>query len=452
MERKASQKSWCGPGNLPITGLQEKLDFGVQEHRAGRLQTARRVYKKILKARPQYVDALHMLGLLEHQSGDNEAAISLLTRATREGSASAELFTNLGSALQASGNINEAINVFRKAVKINPGFALAYNNLGNVLRASGDVAAALEAFRQAVEISPGFALAYYNLGDLLHSQGQYDEAFARMKCALALKPDFADACNSLANMLVERGDMAEASDMFERTLQLDCSNTGAQHMLAALTGQTTAIAPSGYVTGLIDGCAAFFDRQLVDEFGYRVPENIHRVVSQLIGPDMKGLDIMDLGCGAGLCGTLFPNMAGSMAGVDLSSGMLARASQRKLFDRLVRQDITKELRASDDVYDLILAANVFIYTGELGQVFEAVSTTLKPGGLFAFSIEAKEGAGDFVQRPTGRYAHSISYIIRLAEAAGLCEVYLEEGVLRMDKGQTVGGYLVVLGKPGEGDL
>jgi predicted TPR repeat methyltransferase len=434
---------------LPDARLQEKLNFGVQEHRAGRLQKARQVYKKILKARPQYVDALHMLGLLEHQSGDNETAISLLTRATREGPASAELFTNLGSALQAKGDVNEAINAYRKAIGINPGFALAYNNLGNALRATGEVDAALDAFRQATRIAPDFALAYYNLGDLLHAQGQYGEAFARMKCALALKPDFAGTCNSLATMLMEQGEIAGASDMFERTLRLDSNNTSARHMLAALTGQTTATAPPGYVTGLFDGCAAYFDRQLVDELGYRVPENLHRMVLQLVGPDRKGLDVMDLGCGTGLCGPLFRDMAGTLVGVDLSPGMLARASQRKLYDRLVTADLTKALGTCEDAYDLILAADVFIYVGRLDQVFEAISAALRPGGLFAFSIEAEEGDSDFVLRHTGRYAHTISYIIRLAEAVGLREVHLEESMLRTDKGQPVDGYLVVLGKPVE---
>jgi predicted TPR repeat methyltransferase len=110
-------------------------------------------------------------------------------------------------------------------------------------------------------------------------------------------------------------------------LQLDNKNTSAQHMLAALKGHTTAAAPTGYVVGLFDGCAAYFDRHLVDELGYQVPQGLHRAVSQLVGPDRQGLDVMDLGCGTGLCGPLFRDMAGTLVGVDLSPGMLAVASQ-----------------------------------------------------------------------------------------------------------------------------
>jgi predicted TPR repeat methyltransferase len=360
------------------------------------------------------------------------------------------LYTNLGSALQAGGQISEAIAAFRQAIGINPGFALAHNNLGNALRTAGDIDVGLDAFRQAISIAPDFALAHYNLGDLLHAQGRQDEAIAAMKCALALEPDFADACNSLATLLMEQGAMDEARTLFGRVLQLDNKNTSAQHMLAALEGQTTETAPVGYVVGLFDGCAAYFDRQLVDELEYKVPQDLHRAVSGLVDCNRQKLDVMDLGCGTGLCGPLFRGMARTMVGVDLSPGMLAVAGERKLYDQLVTGDITKELRQHEAGYDLILAADVFIYVGGLDQVFKAISAALKPGGLFAFSIEAEEAGDDFVLRSTGRYAHSMSYIRRLAQAAGLREVRLEESVLRMDKGQPINGYIVVLGKPEEG--
>ena len=428
--------------------LAAKFDFALQHHRAGRLPKARQAYRKILKVAPQHADALHMLGLLEHQAGENATAIKLLNRAVAEGPASAELYTNLGSALQAGGHISEAIAAFRQAIGINTGFALAHNNLGNALRAAGDMDTGLDAFRQAIRIAPDFALAHYNLGDLLHAQGRQDEAIAAMKCALALEPDFADACNSLATLLMEQGAMDEARTLFGRVLQLDSKNISARHMLAALEGKTTATAPHDYVVGLFDGCAAYFDRHLVDELEYKVPQDLHRAVSGLVDCNRQKLDVMDLGCGTGLCGPLFRDMARTLVGVDLSPGMLAMASQRKLYDQLVTGDITKELHKYEEAYDLILAADVFIYVGGLDQVFKAISAALKPGGLFAFSIEAEEEDDDFVLRPTGRYAHSIGYIRRLAEVSGLREVRLEESVLRMDKGQPIDGYIVVMEKPG----
>ena len=159
--------------------------------------------------------------------------------------------------------------------------------------------------------------------------------------------------------------------------------------------------------------------------------------------------VMDLGCGTGLCAPLFRGMAGTLVGVDLSPQMLDRARQRKLYDRLVLGEITEELRKKRNAYDLIVSADVFIYVGALEAVFDAATRALRPGGWFAFSIESEEGGDGFVLRASGRYAHSIAYISRLAEAAGLREVHLQKSVLRMDKGQPIDGYIVVLEKARE---
>ena len=450
MSRKTShgkQSTHAKTSGIAADDLAAKFDLALQRHRAGRLPKARQLYRKLLKVAPHHADTLHMLGLLEHQAGDNPTAIELFHQAATAGPASAELYTNLGSALQASGNTGEAIAAYRQAIALNPGFALAHNNLGNALRAAGETDAALNAFRQAIRIAPGFALAHYNLGDLLHTQGRHEQAIESMRRALAIEPGFADACNSLATLLMEQGAMDEARNLFKRTLQLDSRHSSARHMLAALEGQTTATAPTGYVVGLFDGCAGYFERHLVDELGYRAPQDLHNAVSQLPGPERRELDVLDLGCGTGLCAPLFRDMATTLVGVDLSPGMLARAGERRLYDRLVTGDITDALREREHAWDLILSADVFIYVGGLERVFEATGAALRAGGLFAFSIESElEGEG-YVLRTSGRYAHSLVYIRRLAERAGLRELRIEESVLRTDKGQPIAGYIVVLEKP-----
>ncbi len=426
--------------------LAAKFDQALQQHRAGRIPKARQAYRRILKAAPRHADALHMLGLLEHQAGHHATAIELLNQALAAGPASAELYTNLGSALQASGNPDDAIVAYRQAIALNPGFALAHNNLGNALRAAGETEAALESFRQAIRVAPGFALAHYNLGDLLHAQGMHEEAIKSMRQALILEPGFANACNSLATLLMERGELEQAKALFERTLQLDRSNTSARHMLAALSGETTKTAPPGYVTGLFDGCAGYFERHLVDELGYRAPQDLYTAVSRLVDADCEGLEVLDLGCGTGLCAPLFRDMAGTLVGVDLSPGMLAEAGRPGLYDSLVEADITEALREHPDAYDLIVSADVFIYVGALEAVFEAAARALRPGGLFAFSIEVEEGDG-YSLRQSGRYAQSLGYIRRLAAENGLHECSVDSCVLRMERGQPIEGCVVVLEKP-----
>ncbi|NIV29929.1 MAG: methyltransferase domain-containing protein, partial [Anaerolineae bacterium] len=225
-------------------------------------------------------------------------------------------------------------------------------------------------------------------------------------------------------------------------------NASARHLLAALEGKASSEVPSDYVRKLFDGYAGDFEHHLVGKLEYQTPQKLHDLLEELIRDRQADMDVIDLGCGTGLCGPLFRKHAGFLKGVDLSPGMLAKAGERDIYDELVEGDLTVGLGTAGDVYDLVIAADVFVYVGELGQVFEATARALRPGGLFAFSLEAEESGEDFVLRPTGRYAHSLGYARRLAEAAGLQEIRLEKSVLRKDKGQQpIEGYLVVLGKP-----
>ena len=44
--------------------------------------------------------------------------------------------------------------------------------------------------------------------------------------------------------------------------------------------------------------------------------------------------VMDAGCGTGLCGPLFKNLSSHLAGIDLSQRMIDRARDRRIYDHL----------------------------------------------------------------------------------------------------------------------
>jgi predicted TPR repeat methyltransferase len=96
------------------------------------------------------------------------------------------------------------------------------------------------------------------------------------------------------------------------------------------------------------------------------------------------------------------------------------------------------------LFDLIIAADVFPYVGDLAQTLEACRRHLKAGGLFAFSIESVEGGPDYILRATNRYAHSSGYVRQLAQRNGFVEAVCEEVMVRKNKGEPVGGYIFVL--------
>jgi predicted TPR repeat methyltransferase len=103
-------------------------------------------------------------------------------------------------------------------------------------------------------------------------------------------------------------------------------------------------------------------------------------------------------------------------------------------------------------YDVISAADVLIYVGKLDSLVSAVSRTLRPGGMFAFSVEAAEcspnttadgGTLGYWLTPTGRYAHTLEYLRNLARCNDFEINLMRQVRLRTERRRPVMGSLSV---------
>jgi predicted TPR repeat methyltransferase len=150
-----------------------------------------------------------------------------------------------------------------------------------------------------------------------------------------------------------------------------------------------------------------------------------------------------LGCGTGLLGARLRPLARALAGVDISASMLALARQRQIYDNLVCGELVAFMQMQDTGFDLVVAADVFGYIGDLARVFQEARGRLRAGGVFGFSVEASEDQ-DFVLRATLRFAHSAAYIRRLSADHGFALETIESKVIRQEDGNEVIGHLAVL--------
>ena len=148
---------------------------------------------------------------------------------------------------------------------------------------------------------------------------------------------------------------------------------------------------------------------------YRVPELIAEAAAK--GRPDKPMDVLDLGCGTGLCGMLLKPIAGVVWGIDLSPLMIAKSKARGVYDRLEQGDVVQVMQAMDQQFDLVVAGDVIIYVGDLTPVFTQIVRRLRPGGRVIASIES--GGGDRYQmgKKSLRYSHSRPY---LATASRRC--------------------------------
>jgi predicted TPR repeat methyltransferase len=210
--------------------------------------------------------------------------------------------------------------------------------------------------------------------------------------------------------------------------------------------------PEDYVVGLYSTFAATFDDLLIGKLAYKTPDHLRQLLDQRVrndtGPQWRAAQAADLGCGTGLSGLAFRDCVTELVGVDLSPEMIAHARRRDCYERLVVGDIMTIL-SPDANFSLVFSCDVFVYLGDLMDVFARVHESLSsPGGLFAFSTELLDEGDEQPYRlhACARFAHKKSYIESLATTNDFKILSTKVCAIRKNEGKDVAGFLVVLGK------
>lgn len=322
--------------------------------------------------------------------------------------------------------------------------------LGATLKQQGRAQEALTAMQMAAKLSPMDWEAFNNLGSTHRSLNNLAFAEACYQHALQVKPDSLEALDNLADVLRLQGKVKEAIAVYQRRLTLTPNDGHAQHLIAMLTGQQTSQAPADYVSRTFDVYADEFDRHLTGTLSYDVPAQLAKLIQTCAGVEKTDWTALDLGCGTGLVGAALAPMVAQLVGVDLSARMLAHAQARQVYQRLVQADLVQMMQAeAAGSFDLVVAADVFIYIGQLDETIKEVKRLLRPQGLLAFSIEnldtedASAAAPDFRLNSTGRYSQSRAYMDKLAQQHGFHVREAHQTALRVENGQPVHGTLVI---------
>jgi len=300
---------------------------------------------------------------------------------------------------------------------------IGHFHVARLLDPGGDRVRAEQAYRDLLVRDPGSDQALEGLAFLLQLAGRHDE--------------MTEIRIELVTRRVDRMDLPPEER--QATLEFKLASAG-------LRAQPSR-APAPYMARHFDRHAAGYDELLNDALGYRGPELIRRLLGRCLAPGVSNLNVLDAGCGTGLAGPVLRPLAGSLTGVDLSPGMLARARDRNVYDRLICDDLVATLGDSPGEYDVIAASDVLVYIGDLEPVFAAARTALAPSGLLVFTVECGSGPS-FELRATGRYTHNLVYLRQAAGSCALQEVDLEEDTIRLEHGQPVRAYIMALRNAG----
>ena len=385
--------------------------LGALLGQTGRLSASIDPLQKSLQLSPRDVEAHFNLGNTLRQLGRfKEAEKSYRTAATLQPNY-AEAHNNLGIVLEDLDRLGEAEECYRRAIEVRPDFAEPRSNLGNVLKVLGRLVEAEESYRRAIALQNDFAETHNNLGSVLQHMGRSVEAEESHIQAIRLKPNYAQAHYNLGNALKKQGRFPEAQESFAKALALNPKNERARHMLAALSGKTTASAPLEYVENLFDGYASDFESSLVDHLDYEIPKLISEIILRSMSSKNWG-SVLDLGCGTGLLGAEIQDYSEHLVGIDISKNMLVKAHDKKVYDDLIKRDIVAYLEDTPLNFDFFIAADVFVYFGDLSDIFRLIQSRNQTRGKLIFSVEHLDQDG-FTLGQSGRYSHSKNYIEEL---------------------------------------
>jgi predicted TPR repeat methyltransferase len=280
--------------------------------------------------------------------------------------------------------------------------------------AKGDLHAAAELLLQALELTPSYASAWFALGEIREKLSDRTGAIHAFTKARDADPD--DRHGAVLNLI--RLGASDPADM-----------------------------PPAYVRALFDHYASAFDKALTEGLGYQAPALLFAAVDKACkstGRPARFGAMLDLGCGTGLAGGVFRPVVDRLVGVDLSPRMIEQARAKALYDRLEVLDVLQFLteEAAQANYELIVAADVFVYLPDLAPVAAAAARVLAPGGVFAFTVERQPGDG-VILGPALRYAHGADHVRTAIGSAGLKLLTLDETATRTEKSLPVPGFVVV---------
>ena len=356
-----------------------------------------------------------------------------------------KLYNIRGTRYANLGQLDTAISYYEKALSIKPDYAEARYNLGFSLHRLGQLDAAVRSYKKVVAIKPDYAETHNNkILSVIYffTNGQIPDAIDILEALIQNNPNDALLFNMIGGCYVSLGQLDMAIKCYQKALTIKPDYAVPQHMLNALTGNTSTEPPKEYVKNLFDDYAERFDDSLIKQLGYKLPFLMKELILKLDPPRNKFKKVIDLGCGTGLTGKELRDISNNLTGIDLSSNMVAKTRELDVYDRLIVGDIVDILSSSKEKYDLFIALDVFVYIGELTKIFKTVRQCCNKNALFIFSIETQEEDGYSLLK-SARYAHSDDYILNIA-SDGFKVIDSQEVSLRKEKESWIEGKIFIL--------
>ena len=357
------------------------------------------------------------------------------------------LHFNFALLLFESDRAEEALEHYVTAASLTTSSNDLYYNLAICQKQCGLYKQSIESYHRALELDPDDTDTLYNLAGCYHIVNKFEDAINCYESLLKKKPQHQSALNNLAYIFHKVGKIEQAELYYKQLLKVNPDHVSAGHMLASITGNHRSSAPLSYIKEVFDSYSDHYEDSLTNKLQYSLPDKLNRMVSGSSGQKQFN-QLLDLGCGTGLVGESFRKSVGTLHGVDLSPNMIKIADNKKIYDLLITNNLDDAIaKMEKESYDLLIAADVFTYIGEIKNLLKSLYEVGTLNCFFYFSVEdLSDDAGQIVLRESGRFAHSRSYLRLTAESAGWHIFQVETINLRKERGNWIKGAVYAMKK------
>ncbi len=268
-------------------------------------------------------------------------------------------------------------------------------------------------YEQSITIDSKLLPAHHNLAILHYSHQQYNKAVPHLKKILEINPEHQIALT----------------------------------LLNAYTGTMQDTLHPSFISSLFDQYAFNYDDHLKKTLAYEAPSVSRNLLNSASAKNNSPLSTgtcLDLGCGTGLMGIIMRDLATNLIGVDLSEGMLLKAKNTFIYDKIIQEDAIEYLKKNNSKVEYICAIELLNYLGsKIADFINLSSLSLAPGGWLILTSELCLSNEDMILTRHARYAYNQKYLINLLEKNGLIIKEMKESALRTGHdGEVIGLYII----------
>lgn len=454
----------------------------------GQKEEAVEYYRKALNLNKKSDTAAANLAIIFYEMNDFHQARKYAGKALKIKSDNPSALSVLGNICYRQKKYDQALKYYQQALKAKRDFYTALLNAASIYFDKKDYGTAYFYAKRAVQSYPDSAEASHLLASICVELGYVDEAILLLADLYKKNPQDYWICNLLSQAFQQKKEYNKSLEMGWRAVVLSKGaneqhinfgyllyeiaiespttdilsyvrqwqreypeNQIVKHMSEAMlsAGHVSQI-NSKYVSEIFDAFAEDFE-SVLEGLDYAAPSLMGETLKNLAqNVKLKKMKILDAGCGTGLCGEYLKKYAKfrGLDGVDLSQKMLDVAHRKKLYTHLYQQDLSQFLAKHENCYDLINAADVLTYFGELGSIFILMYEALKPEGRVLFSVsENSFNSDDYFLHLSGRFLHNQKYVEDSLKKRGFIIEKMTRVKLRNEGENEVWGWIVMAQKP-----